>query len=277
MEYLMTYGWAILIIAVVLGVLFQLGVFSSSSFSVRAPAGACQVLKTTASISLVGQCSGILPQYVGAFSGTSASKVSVNLGTPLSNNGLTVSAWAYVNYMSAGEGDIVRNCCGTTCAYSWSIVAWSNTASYGNLGTEVGYVTGSDTWSGWGTFAWSKWTHFVMVYNRTSGLVKAYINGTSPGSATYTVGGTATDLGFTIGQNCAASINGLIANVQLYNTTLSTSEVQSLYSEGIGGAPVIPSKLVGWWPLNGDAKDYGGGNGNGAATSVSYSSQWPVR
>lgn len=32
MEYLMTYGWAILIIAIVLGALFSLGVFSSSSF-----------------------------------------------------------------------------------------------------------------------------------------------------------------------------------------------------------------------------------------------------
>jgi hypothetical protein len=32
MEYLMTYGWAILIIAVVLGALFSLGVFSSGSF-----------------------------------------------------------------------------------------------------------------------------------------------------------------------------------------------------------------------------------------------------
>ncbi|MGC8648541.1 MAG: hypothetical protein ACP5SJ_03580, partial [Candidatus Micrarchaeia archaeon] len=32
MEYLMTYGWAILIVAVVLGALFSLGVFNSSSF-----------------------------------------------------------------------------------------------------------------------------------------------------------------------------------------------------------------------------------------------------
>jgi hypothetical protein len=31
MEYLMTYGWAILIIAVVLGALFSLGVFSGSN------------------------------------------------------------------------------------------------------------------------------------------------------------------------------------------------------------------------------------------------------
>jgi hypothetical protein len=33
MEYLMTYGWAILIISIVLGSLFSLGVFSTSSFA----------------------------------------------------------------------------------------------------------------------------------------------------------------------------------------------------------------------------------------------------
>jgi len=33
MEYLMTYGWAILIIAVVLGALFQLGVFNANNFA----------------------------------------------------------------------------------------------------------------------------------------------------------------------------------------------------------------------------------------------------
>ena len=36
MEYLMTYGWAILIIAVVLGALFSLGVFNGSAFAVTA-------------------------------------------------------------------------------------------------------------------------------------------------------------------------------------------------------------------------------------------------
>ena len=36
MEYLMTYGWAILIIAVVLGALFSLGVFNSANLAPRA-------------------------------------------------------------------------------------------------------------------------------------------------------------------------------------------------------------------------------------------------
>ncbi|MGC8662613.1 MAG: hypothetical protein ACP5RT_02395, partial [Candidatus Micrarchaeia archaeon] len=43
MEYLMTYGWAILIIAVVLGALFQLGVFNANNFAPKALPGSCQV------------------------------------------------------------------------------------------------------------------------------------------------------------------------------------------------------------------------------------------
>jgi hypothetical protein len=72
MEYLMTYGWAILIIAVVLGVLYQMGVFNSSSSTVRSPPGACKVFRTSAATNLVGQCSGILPKYVAQFDGQSS-------------------------------------------------------------------------------------------------------------------------------------------------------------------------------------------------------------
>jgi len=56
MEYLMTYGWAILIIAVVLGALFSLGVFSGSSLlgtsCVASPGYYCQspVLSTSGTL-----------------------------------------------------------------------------------------------------------------------------------------------------------------------------------------------------------------------------------
>ncbi len=39
MEYLMTYGWAILIIAVVLGALFGLGFFNAASLAPKVSAG----------------------------------------------------------------------------------------------------------------------------------------------------------------------------------------------------------------------------------------------
>jgi len=65
MEYLMTYGWAILIIAVVLGALFELGVFNSSSFfgtACIAQSGfycSNPVLSTTGTLNItVGQATG---------------------------------------------------------------------------------------------------------------------------------------------------------------------------------------------------------------------------
>ncbi len=67
MEYLMTYGWAILIIAIVLVALFSLGIFNSANFAPRAQPGSCEVLRNSAQTSLVGQCNGMLPEYVAQF------------------------------------------------------------------------------------------------------------------------------------------------------------------------------------------------------------------
>ena len=47
MEYLMTYGWSILIIAVVLGALSFLGIFNPVTFAPKATAGGCQVVKNS--------------------------------------------------------------------------------------------------------------------------------------------------------------------------------------------------------------------------------------
>ncbi len=88
MEYLMTYGWAILIISVVLATLFQLGVFSGA-MSPRARPGSCQVLRpygpgSTAYISLGGVCTGQLPQFMASFDGQSSH--------------ISVGRWAGLNF-----------------------------------------------------------------------------------------------------------------------------------------------------------------------------------
>ena len=41
MEYLMTYGWAILIIAVVLGAIYSLGLFNGAALAPHAQPGSC--------------------------------------------------------------------------------------------------------------------------------------------------------------------------------------------------------------------------------------------
>ena len=66
----------------------------------------------------------------------------------------------------------------------------------------------------------------------------------------------------------------MVSNFQVYNTSLDASSITTLYQEGIGGAPVSPQYLVGWWPLNGDTNDYSGNNNNGQVTNLAFSSQW---
>jgi len=102
MEYLMTYGWAILIIAVVLAALFQLGVFNPMTFAPKAPPGSCQVFRpngpgTTSFINLEGVCSGELPQYTAetAPSGQNYVLVPFSAYNGKLGNPLTVVAWIY--------------------------------------------------------------------------------------------------------------------------------------------------------------------------------------
>jgi len=80
---------------------------------------------------------------------------------------------------------------------------------------------------------------------------------------------------FTLGRNAGGGYyNGILANVQVYNASLSANQVQALYLEGIGGAPMKLQNLIGWWPLNGNSNDYSGNNNNGVPTNVVFTSQY---
>ena len=56
MEYLMTYGWALLIIAIVMTVFFQLGIFNPFYFAPKAQPGSCKVFRSVQGASLFGEC-----------------------------------------------------------------------------------------------------------------------------------------------------------------------------------------------------------------------------
>jgi hypothetical protein len=266
MEYLMTYGWAILIIAVVLGVLFQLGVFNSSSFSVRAPPGVCQVLRTSAAVNLVGQCSGILPQYVSKINGGSTAGTTIPLVLATS---FSYSLW--LSYL------------GPSTVTQWPVPFGNNPHvwtgfrgdSYGAVVYfEYGKYPTCDGVSGHFTsigpsqsLSDKKWHNLAVTYNGF--LLSFYFDGSLVGIASQT--GLCAGL---TSYNIGGYLNGTLANAQIYNSSLAANDIVALYSEGIGGAPIYLQNLVGWWPLNGDAKDYSGYNNNGAPTGVSYVSQY---
>ncbi len=269
MEYLMTYGWAILIIAVVLVALFQMGVFDSANFAPKAQPGSCQVFKTVEGTSLEGTCNNELPQYVAQFAGNANGGSYISSSVQLNTATTTISVWFNPPATSI-EGDIIRSCT----AYSWSVVVSGVTRL---VNFEDGWVTGSDTW-------WSSnvnvnahtWNNVVYIMNRNTGALTEYMNGAFAANAVVTSSGSPPiTQNFDIGQNgCYYAMNGLISNVQIYNTSLSANDVQALYQEGIGGAPQNTQNLVGWWPLNGNANDYSGNNNNGAATNVIYTGSW---
>jgi hypothetical protein len=280
MEYLMTYGWAILVIAVVLGVLFQLGVFSSSSFSVRAPPGACQVFRpngpgTVQNVNLMGMCSGQLPQYVSMYTrAASYSYVLVPDKASLNPASVSVALWLYaITPALSWQNPFSKMYGNANYGYEFNIDPSANLFFNVNNGAAgLGITTTNYAMSA------NRWYFAVGVYDSAASLLYLYINGVPVGAPVAASIGALQDDGqpLFIGSRYQvyAGFNGMVSDVQVYNTTLSAEDVQLLYLEGIGGSPIKLQNLVGWWPLNGNANDYSGNNNNGAATRVSYNNQW---
>jgi hypothetical protein len=265
MEYLMTYGWAILIIALALGVLYSLGIMNPKNFLPRAPPGSCFVFRpngpgTTNYISLQGTC-GYLPMYVGSFDGNSGYigvPNSAILNSPSQNGKITVIAWIYQRKYLTCEIVVARK------TYAWR---------FGTGGTWNSNLPMLEIWNASGTgfnyfgnkgVTLNQWHFLAAVWNGSN--VYFYIDGISAGSVSSTTTmQTSSNLVY-IGRgdgSCQGFFNGSIANVQIYNTALTPQEIQYLYQQGLGGGPVRLQNLVGWWPLNGDAKDYSGNNNHG--------------
>jgi hypothetical protein len=135
-------------------------------------------------------------------------------------------------------------------------------SSYILAETSTGYVTTQ------------KWHNLLMTW--TTNSLSLYVDGSlAAGPQGYVSSRTNPAAPLFIGKfQTTAYFNGSISNVQIYNTSLDQSSIATLYQEGIGGAPVSPQYLVGWWPLNGDANDYSGNNNNGAPTAITYISQY---
>ena len=277
MEYLMTYGWAILIIAVVLAALFELGVFNPMTFAPKASPGSCQVVRpegagTTNFISLEGECQDELPQYVAQFNGNNNYITSNIIGLPVGAAQRTVTIWVYTSDFNQQRAFFGY---GTATAYG---------TFYAAVGTDCGYGP-EDIWVDAGDTCQDLppyhqplgWSFVAYSYN---GVAQNAYLGNSGSLSSVSKAFTANTLytTFYIGddyQDYNGGFQGSIANVQLYNTSLSTNDVQALYQEGIGGAPIDLQNLVGWWPLNGNANDYSGNGNNGVPTSgVSYTNNW---
>ncbi len=272
MEYLMTYGWAILIIAVVLGALFGLGFFNSANLAPKVSAGACQVYRpngpgTASFINLEGTCNNELPQYVAQFSGVSDSVTTQTfVGIPAGSSTRSLSAWVYVTSSASEQGMVsIGDSAGNSGDVFGLILFPTATALYYWDGESDG-ATGL-------TFTPNVW-HFMAVVQSGASVI-VYLDGSHQTLSTAAAQEPLNPVLY-VGQMQGQGhpFGGSMANIQIYNTSLSSNEVTALYGEGIGGSPVLLRNLVGWYPLNGNANDYSGNLNNGAAAGIVYTSSW---
>ena len=279
MEYLTTYGWAILIIAIVMAALFSLGVFNPYTFSPKASPGSCQVVKSGGYTALIGTCTGQIPQSVASFNGASSWIGNSNIAPLNQKPYYTISFWVYPknSHIIYAEGipdgtytiSIFSN--GSINVGAWNAHFANNWLYTSSSSSAVKYNT------------WNFVTINLSKGGAGSGTLSFYVNGnlmsTSSSQEENNSGSHFLDIGnnpgytFNGGQSTSPFF-GYIANLQIYNTSLSSADIQALYKEGIGGAPININNLVGWWPLNGNGKDYSGNGNDGTPTNVIFTSNW---
>jgi hypothetical protein len=269
LEFLVSYAWMFLIIAIVAYVLYILGAYTPN-LSPHAIAGTCQVSRpygpyTTYLVALDGTCNNLPPAYVGELSQSSGGHIIIPLQSPaISSNQLTLVFWLTIT----GSGRYPQNILtvnGTPEAFS---ICQQGTV--GNTTTPWQFIVltinTSENVSDSGTDA------FLYVNNT---LVDAPPQHFSPTSSNgINIGGAISG-----NHNCLPimntpyyGLNGEISNLQVYDTVLTKGQMKELYLEGLGGEPITLQNLLAWWPLNGDTSDYSGnGRSSGSTAGIAFS------
>ncbi len=127
-----------------------------------------------------------------------------------------------------------------TCPNSWCPIVQSNsTAAAGWLirnGKQTFYA-GGDHYSNT-TVSANTWHHVAIVNN--AGTLTFYLDGVSDGSLTGMPGGSWVSFGSDALQNDNDYLDGMLDDVRIYNRALSSTEIQTLYTTGIGATPPPP-------------------------------------
>jgi len=196
-----------------------------------------------------------------SFDGASSNLQNPTKGLLGSLQTFTVTGWVYVNAYNPSQSDVYsegvpnqRLILQISSAGALSMSAWS-TNTVGNWKTFLSTLT----------VPTKQWTFVAYTLSISgSGTFIEYLNSKSQsgsGQAESTAGTLSTGIGYNIGNSIgenAQYLNGNIANLQIYNSTLTATQVSQIYQGGIQGAPLRNSGLLAWYPLSGDTNDYGG-------------------
>ncbi len=200
--------------------------------------------------------------------------------TPINKNALlafSLAMWidpANTAKISSIDGYTVFNSFGTNNFQMWLSNGVALGAIPGQGNEEVGI--GSNVYNGYGING-NSWNFLAVVL--ASGRLSFYANGAPPYNISIPLGTfSINSLATAQAAKAITAFNGLLANVQLYNQSLSASQVFQIYRQGLAGTPINNNtnpniNLMAWWPLNGNANDYSGVGNNGTTKNVIYVSQ----
>ena len=274
MEYLNSYIWAILIIAVVLIVMIQLNIFNPNFWAPKQQPGSCSIIR----IQLGGaslHCTGnsLIPEFVAQTNGNGIITGPAAIPQLSSSQGETIFMWTNLEYSGYAGG-----------GYLFLAGTGQNNGNVGFHFYETAQSTYINTflqtsvtsyYCGMGNIPLNGWSSLAATYNGIA--IAVYVNGQQTGTCAATGTIAANSYPFTVGGTLYGSLEnyyGMLSNVQFYNTSLTSSQINTLYLSGLGGSPIQLRNLVLWWPLNGDTNDYSGLGNSGKATNIQFTDNW---
>ena len=189
-------------------------------------------------------------------------KIDVGDVTVLDGDGsITVAAW--VNFDSDSSDDQ---------RFVWKTDAFGLGYFSGQLRGYIYYSGGDSNAQASHTVKGEGWKHVAMTYDGTT--LRLYINGTEAATTSIsskTISNTSNNLRLGGTGTSAEHLKGKLADVRLYSSTLTASEIQILASKILSDTSLGAgsSTLVGWWKLNNNSiTDSSTNSNNGTATGT---------
>ena len=204
-------------------------------------------------------------KVTGGSSGSPTGSYVAVYGSPNAPANSTISAWVYPSSAVQDHEHV-------------NLIAKGPGQPYLGLQSPNSIVAG--IWGGNSTqpvpITLGTWSHVAASFARPGNTIILYINGLPQATATSPQGISANPQPELIGTTMPVLsngtwFNGSIANVQLYNSTLTGNEVRHLFTGGLGSQPLNAASLSAWWPLDGNPNDYSGNGHDGTGYNISYS------
>ncbi len=172
--------------------------------------------------------------------------ISITNYQSLETNAYSWSFWMYPYAWNTNNGIIGQQnlSAGYPYIYQSSNLSTTYRLVFSNNMSKSGYTLGA-------AVGLNSWYHVVVTSNYVTGITSLYINGklmqqSKKESPPIARQHSPFYIGYLPGS--AFSFNGLIADVQIYNDTLSPAQAAQLYLQGIDSPPLSNANLLAWYP-----------------------------